>query len=408
VKKYLAVLCAAALLSGCSSNNKSSTGAVSGGTPEIPATTAAPSINFDYEYPVTGTDTDMSDVSNVDWSLIYRDAISEFRKTENCDETARFTIYDINDDMIPELFISYGNDDDKTYLVRSLSNENIYTEYEPISNGGEMYFSMNRSLLVIFFYNFESQTQTAQLYRLKNSKLANVYTFEMSGESYKMNGEECNEEEYMDEYNLLLSGVIKDMGTDFAFDDDSIDAALGNKSTMEEGYAAVLNGYLKNMNDNANMKSTFSVMDVNGDDVPELFVSEGIAFSPSVDVFSWNGCVVPVGTFGTDGAMYYYPESGELQGEYHAPSYTAGCFYKFNEKFRFEELFSFGDTEVSDNAEKIYNINAEPKDPDEYHKIMDEHTSGDSYSLGEDNEVSEESIKLFKEGKFTAPSLKAS
>lgn len=408
MKKYLAVLCAAALLSGCSSNNKGSTGSNPGGSPTIPATTAAPSINFDYEYPVSGTDTDMSEVSNVDWSLIYRDAINEFKKTDKCDETARFTIYDINEDMIPELFISYGSDDDKTYLVKSLSDENIYTEYDPISDGGEMFFSMNRSLLVIFFYDFNTQTQTAQLYRLKNSKLANVYTFEMSGETYKMNGEECTEEEYMDEYNLLLNGVIKDMGTDFAFDDDSIDAALGNKSTMEEGYAAVVNSYLKQMEGNANVKSSYSIMDVNGDEVPELFVSEGVAFSPSVDVFSWNGCVVPVGNFGTDGTMYYYPTSGELKGEYHAPSYTAGCFYKFNEKFKFEELFSFGDTEVSNSDDIIYNINAESKTADEYHKIMDEHSSGDSYALGADNDVTEENIKLLKEGKFNAPSLKAS
>jgi hypothetical protein len=198
---------------------------------------------------------------------------------------------------------------------------------------------MNRNLLAIFFFNYETNSQIVQLYRLKNSKLANVYTFEITDNVYKMNGQECTEEEYNDEYTLLLSGVIKDMGTDFGFDDDSIDAALGNKSTMEEGYAAVVNSYLKQMEGNANVKSSYSIMDVNGDEVPELFVSEGVAFSPSVDVFSWNGCVVPVGNFGTDGTMYYYPTSGELKGEYHAPSYTAGCFYKFNEKFKFDEDF---------------------------------------------------------------------
>ena len=414
MKKYLALLCTAALLCGCSSNGKSSstagnTSADQGTNAAVQETTAYdPYFDTSYEYPITGTDTDMSEIANVDWSLIYRDAIEDFKKSDNFDETARFTVYDINEDRIPELIISYGTEDDTTYLIKSLSDQNVYTEFEPISDGGQMYFSMNRNLPAIFFFNYETNSQIVQLYRLKNSKLANVYTFEITDNIYKMNGQECTEEEYNDEYTLLLSGVIKDMGTDFGFDDDSIDAALGNKASMEEGYAAVLSDYLSQMQYNQNMKSTYSLMDVNGDEVPELFVSVGIAFAPSVSVYSWNGCVVPVGSFGSDGTIGYFPESGELWGEYHAPSYTAGSFYKFNDVFQFEEIFNYGDTEVSDAEEKIYNINAEATPKDEYHKMLDDHTKGDVYQLGADNDVNAENIKLLIEGKYTAPSVKAS
>ena len=104
MKKYLAILCTAALLCGCSNNGKSSSTA--GNTAPDQETNAAvqettaydPYFDTSYEYPITGTDTDMSDVENVDWSLIYRDAIEDFKKSENFDETARFTVYDINED----------------------------------------------------------------------------------------------------------------------------------------------------------------------------------------------------------------------------------------------------------------------------------------------------------------------
>ena len=40
--------------------------------------------------------------------------------------------------------------------------------------------------------------------------------------------------------------------------------------------------------------------------------------------------------------------------------------------------------------------------------MLDDHTKGDVYQLGADNDVNAENIKLLIEGKYTAPSVKAS
>ena len=89
MKKYLAILFAVAMLCGCSDkNNSSSTGGSTVpaatddlGNPVSPGGEATTQSVMDtsYEDPIIGTDVDMSEVENVDWSLIYRDAIEEFR-----------------------------------------------------------------------------------------------------------------------------------------------------------------------------------------------------------------------------------------------------------------------------------------------------------------------------------------
>lgn len=420
MKKYLAILFAVAMLCGCSDKNNSSSAGGSTvpaatddlGNPVSPGGEATTQYVMDtsYEDPIIGTDVDMSEVENVDWSLIYRDAIEEFRKTDKCDETARFTVYDINDDKIPELIFSYGPGDARVYEIRSLSSENIYTEFEPIEHCDYMIYTMNRSLLSTFKYDYENSSQAIQFYRLKNSKMANVFTLGMKDNICLMNGEECTEDEYFEEYTKLYDGVNKPMGTDFGFDDETIDAALGNCDSWEKAYSAVLNDYLKYKN--SSDLNRFSVMDINGDDIPELFVSGGAPYDPYVDVYSWNGCAVPVNCFSGDVYLYYFQDSKKLWSDYKSGSLTAGTIYTFNDVYKFDKIFSYADDEVAhqneENATDVqYKINNEDSNKDDYKKQVEENTKGNPYALGQDNEVTEETVKQMAEGKFTAPSLRS-
>lgn len=413
MKKLTALLFAAALLCGCSSKNEKDSG---GNTASNTNTTTAasssdtsePTTEFDdmhidtsYEDPVEGESIDVTEMEDVSWDKLYRQELEDFKKSSDYDDTARFTIYDINDDQIPELIISYGPMGNKTYLLKSL-NDTDYTEFEKIENCADLCYVMNRSLLVTYRYNDAEHIQTVQLYRLKNEKLPNVYTYQLTDNTAMVNGKEVTEDEYTEEYNHFINGVIKSVGMDHSFDDDIINAALGQAKDWKEAYCAILNDYLKYKKENDD--NHFSLMDITGDGVPELFVSGGYHYAPYVDIYAWNGCPVPVGTFGADGTVLFNDENGEVSTKFDGPSYTSGSVYTFSNVFKFEEAFTYGNNENSkkndENVELVYYLNGEKTDKDNYEKTVKERTSGKYYVLGQDNDITEETIKELAGGKY--------
>ena len=421
MKKLTALLCITALLCGCSSKNSGSsdnkTTTVSSGTDitddgtgstasTVPAPTDPVLDSDPSEMLVMGDTTDMTEVANVDWSKIYRSELEEFKKSDDYDETARFSVYDINDDRTPELIISFGASGNKTYLIKTLS-EGLYTEFDPITDCDMLNYVMDRSLLTTTRYLDDIQVMNIQLYRLKGKALANVGSFQRSNSAVKVDGNFVTEDQFNTEYNTYISGVIKNMGEDHSFDDDVIKAALGECSDWTEAYAAILNDYLKTKK--ANDDNHFSLMDINDDGNPELFVSGGYHYAPYVNVFSWNGCPVPVAEFGnSEGTIGFDDKSGEFFSKVDNPSYTAESIYTFSsETFKFTEDFSCGNSENSkqqdENAVVTYKLNGEVTDKSTYDKTVKERLKDSFYVLGQDNDITEETIKNFKEGKYTEP-----
>ena len=413
MKKLFALMCVTALLCGCSSKNSNNknddkgTVSTTASSTDNTNTSSTEDVTWDYsiddsyEEPIDGSSTDITTLSDPSWSKLYRDALDEFKKSDKYDDTARFTIYDINDDLIPELIISYGPYGNKNYLIKTLSDEN-YTEYEEIQNCGDLCYIMKYSLLATFKYNDAEHIQTVQLYRLKNDKLANVYTYELSDNYAKVNGSEVSEDEYTEEYNYFFDGVLKSMGSDHSFDDDIVDAALGEAPDWQTAFCSVLTDYLKYKKSNDD--NHFSLMDITGDDIPELFVSGGYHYAPYVDVYAWNGCPVPVGSFGADGTMLYYGNKNELATSFDGPSYTSGAFYNFTENYKFEETYTYGNNENSKNngedVKVVYYLNGEETDKSSYEKTVKDKTKGKKYVLGQDNDITEETIKALSEGKY--------
>ncbi len=413
MKKLTVLLCVAALLCGCSSKNEkesveNTTSATAATSAVTSSDSAEPTTEFDdmyidtsYEDPVEGESIDVTEMDDVSWDKFYRQELEDFKKSADYDDTARFTIYDINDDQIPELIISYGPMGNKTYLLKSL-NDTDYTEFDKIENCADLCYVMDRSLLVTYRYNDEEHIQTVQLYRLKNTKLPNVYTYQITDNTCKVNGKEVTEDEYTEEYNHFISGVIKSVGMDHSFNDDIINAALGQAKDWKEAYCAILNDYLKYKK--ANDDNHFSLMDISGDGVPELFISGGYHYAPYVDIYAWNGCPVPVGTFGADGTVLFDDEKNEISTRFDGPSITSGSVYNFTNVFKFEETFTYGNNENSkkndENVEVVYYLNGEKTDKDNYEKTVKEHTSGKYYILGQDNDITEDTIKALAEGKY--------
>ena len=427
MKKLTALLCITALLCGCTSKNSNTSDNTNNTStdpsnvsetvddntsttgPTEPAPTDPVLDSDPSEMVVLGDTKDMTTVSNVDWAKIYRSELEDFKKSDDYDDTARFTVYDINDDRVPELIISYGPYGNKTYLIKTLS-DGYYTEFDPITECGMLNYVMDRSLITTTRYHDDIQVMNIQLYRLKGKALANVGSFQRSSLAVKEDGNFVTEEQFTADYNHFISGFIKDIGEDHSFDDDVIKAALGEYDDWKEAYAAVLGDYLKTRKENDN--NHFSLMDINGDDIPELFISGAYHYAPYVNVFSWNGCPVPIGSLGnSDGTIGYDDKNGQIYSKVDNPSYTAINIYNFNsENYKLTEAFSCGNTENSkkqdENAEISYAVNGERTDKSTYEKEVKANVNDSLYILGMDNELTEETIKNFKSGKYTASSKK--
>ena len=59
-----------------------------------------------------------------------------------------------------------------------------------------------------------------------------------------------------------------------------------------------------------------------------------------------------------------------------------------------------------ESVELVYMLNGENTDKDNYTKTVKERTDGKYYVLGQDNDITEETIKALSEGKYTAPEKK--
>lgn len=426
MKKLTVLLCITALLCGCTSKNSSQNDNSTTASPDAssasdtiddttettgptePAPTDPVLDSDPSEIIIMGDTKDMTTVANLDWAKVYREALEDFKKSDKYDDTARFTVYDVNDDLVPELIISYGSAGNKTYLIKTVSN-GLYTQFDPISDCDMLNYVMDRSLITATRYRDEIQVMNIQLYRLKGKALANVGSYQRSNSAVKVDGNFVTEEAFTEDYNHFMSGFIKDIGEDHSFDDDVITAALGGYDDWQDAFAAVLNDYLKTRK--ANDDNHFSLMDINGDDIPELFISGAYHYAPYVQVFSWNGCPVPVGQFGnSDGTIGYDDKAKEIYSTVDSPSYTAGSIYTFNENYKLSQVFSYGNTENSqqqdENAEIAYSVNGERTDKKSYQKAVKERVTDSLYKLGMDNDLTEETIKDFKNGKYTKPSKK--
>ena len=383
MKKLAAILFATVLLCGCSSKNSSS---------------SIPTVAPNYE----GIEAPTDESGTIDWATPYNTVIQDFRKTAECNDTARFSIYDMNDDRLPELIISYGEPGNRSYLLYTIYDD-MLTSLGNYAGYSELCLIMERNLIATFAY--QDNVQDVQLYREKNDKFANVGSFQRTNDLNVVDDQEVTSDEYDAEYKRIFHGVLKQLGRDHGFYDDVINAALGRCDDWKEAYASVMRDYLKTYDDDQ-----FSLFDITGDGVPELFVSGGYRYAPYVDIYAWNGCPVPIGTFGADGTLHYYADRDEILCAFDGPSYSSGSFVKLNDVFKFDQLFSYGDNVAGVKPEKnekpSFYIDAELVEKESYLKSVNEKLKGDPYLLGQDNDLTQEAIDEFLKGHYKTPETK--
>lgn len=379
MRKILLVLCAAGLLAGCSGKNTSDSD-ISGETPSAANETLPVS-----EMPVS---------EFVGWRASYRSALENFMQTEDYSRGCAFSVFDADKNGTPELYISEGEYHAASVRIYTFGGE--LEELGEFGSNGEVRFHTEMKILANEHSGQGAYNCT--YYSLENNALTKLDSFyDNAGTGwddifYKLNDIEVSEEEYSQaqEKYKSNSGYIK-LGRDFPLTDAFIDAALSEQDYWFDIYSDLLYAISESDSDRAD---EFSLYDVNGDEIPELFISEGTLRESGCRIYSFNGGLVSLGKYGTYGYVSYLPNLGLIKQSNEHWGYYYAYFYSFREDFSlFCEKSLFNDKGTADLPDGVeYLVDGSPADEAEFQAELEKYRDGDFIPLGHDYTFTQQDI----------------
>lgn len=397
MKKFIAIICLTAMLTGCGSVEKSSSS-------EQEKSSEAASEEMTTEEP---------SAEIIGMGEAYRYTLEQLRS----EGAESFSLCDLTGGIGPEVLAVRVKDGDinriKLYQYQQDTGESkllgTFDNYISYAAGSK--------LIIYGRYDNDTEVETTDFMHISedgelvsDGDLRRTYKETEDGASGQFwKGEDTVTE---NEYNSVMSknsaGPLRDVGNDFKLEDDIIDMVLGESGTWQKAYSTYLNECLPDVDDADN--AGFSVLDINGDDVPELFYAPGYYHISPVKVLTIkDGGLRCLGGFGSYGSVAYSPDTNELLSSNTGMGYTSGAYFTLDSNGTFKQVMSF-----SDNAGAVYpesgevlryEINGQAVDENTYKDTIDIHSDKSFYSLGSDDSLKEENIKALAEGKYSAPVL---
>lgn len=292
-----AVFAAFAASVGCSETSSASTPSES----EAPTQVSPESISFE-------------------WQNIFENKLSEFAASAEYSSDSAFDIFDITGDGSPELIISPNTEKQSVCQIYTCSGGTLssfgtagfcgsFTYYPELDIIREEYpgdgFILGR------FMSCTDGALSEVLSYKDNSGSANTgatIVHEINGEEVFLPDYEAAFAEYNDARTL-------EIGRKFTFGDSAVNYAL----RRGESWGAVLGSDKKElcrkklaelsaMHESNN--AAFELCDLNGDDVPEIIVSNGTSPESCCNIYYFNGSEITQldGEFGANGMLYFDTE----------------------------------------------------------------------------------------------------
>lgn len=261
-----------------------------------------------------------------EWQSIYEQKLSEFASTENYSEIAqngyeesRFDLFDINNDGTPELFISANNDhktqceiftvsDGQILSVGSLGEYGSFVYYPELKLINDEY--SGNGFVVGKFISFDGRSLNEYFSYSDNSGSAS----KGAEIKHEINGENLSLPEYDEAMEKYRNARTISIGRKYTFGASSIDYALH----CSESWGAVLTPKQKELfgeqlkaslatATESGKDASFEFCDLNGDEMPELIVSEGTSDSDSCKIYyvSNNSLLELDGSYGYNGKLYF-------------------------------------------------------------------------------------------------------
>ncbi len=331
------------------------------------------------------------------WQSAYREELYNFINSDkyNADE-ACFSIYDINNDDIPELFISKG-----TY---HLARNKVYTFTDCLIDLGEYgsegfcQFYPNKNTLCSWYMG---QGENHGKYcRLNNDGSISelIYFYDNSGREwdttvYKINDVEMTKEEYnaaKEEYRDIDNCIS--LGRDLKLSKEVVDGVFNGASDWKECYKKFLYGLMTAVEN----YFRFSIYDVTGDGIPELFISNSCARADSCKIYTFKNNLFYIDSKGSYGDLRFSPKQNLFEDECSVQGAHSIGYDKLDENYIFQkEMHFFENAGAAATEEELrYEINHEDVSPEEFKNTYEEYRAIDDFiSLGRDYAFTKENIQ---------------
>lgn len=261
-----------------------------------------------------------------EWQPLYEQKLAEFATSENFSEIAqggleesRFDLFDINGDGTPELFISANNDHKTQCEIFTVSGGQVISAGTLGEYGAFTYYPELQ--LMNDEYSGDGFV-VGKFIQFDGTKLKDYFSYsDNSGSASKgvaikheINGESLSLPEYDEAMAIYKNARTIPIGRKYTFGTASIDYALH----CSESWGAVLTTKEKEIfseqlrNNLATEMETgkdaaFEFCDLNGDEVPELIVSEGTSKDDLCRIYYISGNVLLEleGTYGYAGKLNF-------------------------------------------------------------------------------------------------------
>ena len=238
-----------------------------------------------------------SAAANTSWKTVYSKYLKEKAVIPGVSEMLNFSLCDFDQDGTPELILGGSGGHNDTCTVYTCVNGKL-TELGDcgLCDCGEIYYDPSTKTISA---EYKGQIKEIRQYKLANGKLTQTY-YACADDNYppdieyKINEKTVAKAEYdksVSEHKL--SGKIR-LGRTFSYRLSEIDCGVNGGKNYKTVYKKFLKGRLER--DHYSVK--FSLKDITGDNVPELFIT---------DTSDWGLC--DIFTF-RDGRLQFLGNSG--------------------------------------------------------------------------------------------------
>lgn len=383
----------------------------------------------------TETEAETEAVADPDeYKAVYKEKLEEFKNEEYSNHPA-FDLFDMDNDGVPELFMSHDDYHAAGVFAYSFKNG----RFVDLSVEGFAYGSYGEAMVSSDGYLRSEYAGMGGVYdtyyRINGDRLEEILYTEMHEipnsddwdncvMQYMVNDEEVTEEEYNAAYEKFNAYTWVSVGRGNPIDDETIEAVLYSENVSQaetepeapaksEDYKTLYNDFLTEITkwedydllmDDPPSELAFELIDLDSDGTPELFFSKGKFHQTTVKVYTvTDGAVSEIedpselnyiaesGGFGASGVAMV-SKDGMICNNYSGMGAEHYEYFKFENgalsRLDYLEHYSW----YPDSGDYEYGLNGSEVTEAEYNEALEKYTSAEWFEAGRKYLLTEENI----------------